>query len=159
MNTLQILTKRVNYFEGMYPLDLLSSSLIKPSIIVINLDKHYMPGSHWVAVCFPTLGTPNILIRAGYHNSNLKSWHTCKATQFLGHLTGRLQGLSSNVCGHYCCFYALHSGLSITSFVNMFVSARYTCNVKRAIRMFRAVRIVPLAAGWSSSSRVSHKYK
>jgi hypothetical protein len=21
-------------------------------IIVINLDKHYMPGSHWAAVCF-----------------------------------------------------------------------------------------------------------
>jgi len=50
MNTLQIhkvLTKHVKYFQGVFPLDLLPSTLIKPSIIVI---KHYMPGSHLVAV-------------------------------------------------------------------------------------------------------------
>ena len=55
MNTIQIhkvLTKHVNYFQGLYPLDLLPSTLIKPVIIVINLDKRYMPGSHWLAICF-----------------------------------------------------------------------------------------------------------
>jgi len=49
MNSIQIhkvLTKHVKYFQGIYPMDLLSSTLIKPSIIVINLDKHYMPVSH-----------------------------------------------------------------------------------------------------------------
>jgi len=59
MNALQIhkvLTKHVKYFQGVYPLDLLTSTLIKLSIIVINLDKHYMPGSHWVAVCFSDSG-------------------------------------------------------------------------------------------------------
>jgi hypothetical protein len=59
MNTLKIhmvLTKHVKYFQGVYPLDLLSSTLTKPSIIVINLDKHYMPGMHWVAVCFSDSG-------------------------------------------------------------------------------------------------------
>jgi len=39
-----------------YPLDLLPSTFIKPAIIVINVDKHYMPGSHWVAVCFTDFG-------------------------------------------------------------------------------------------------------
>ena len=59
MNALQIhkvLTKHVKYFQGVYPLDLLTSTLIKLSIIVINLDKHYMPGSHWVAVSFSDSG-------------------------------------------------------------------------------------------------------
>jgi len=59
MNTVQIhkvLTKHINYFQGVYPLDLLPSTLIKPAIIVINLAKHYMPGSHWVAVCISDSG-------------------------------------------------------------------------------------------------------
>jgi hypothetical protein len=40
------------YFKGVYPLDLLTSTLIKSPIIVINLYKHYMPGSHLLALCF-----------------------------------------------------------------------------------------------------------
>jgi len=59
MNTIQIdkvLTKNVKYFQVLYPIDLLPSTLIKPSIIVISLDKHYMPGSHWVAVCISNSG-------------------------------------------------------------------------------------------------------
>jgi hypothetical protein len=59
MNTIQIhkvLPKHVKYFEGVYPIDLLPCTLIKPSIIVINLDKHYMPTSHCVAVCFSDSG-------------------------------------------------------------------------------------------------------
>jgi hypothetical protein len=50
MNAIQIdkvLNKRVKYFQRVYSIDLLHSTLIKPSIIIINLDKHYMPVSHW----------------------------------------------------------------------------------------------------------------
>jgi len=59
MNAIQInkiLTKYVKYFQGVYPIDLLPSTLIKPSIIVINLDNHYMPGSHLVALCISDSG-------------------------------------------------------------------------------------------------------
>jgi len=86
MNTIRIhrfLTKHVKYFQG----DLLPTTLIKFSIIVINLDKHYMPCLHWVAVFFPTLGTPNMFIRTDYHHTKFKSWNTCSATEFLGDLT------------------------------------------------------------------------
>ena len=69
MNTIQItkvLTKHVKYFQRVYPIDLLPSTLIKPSIIVINLDKHYMPGSHCVAVCFSDSEYTEYLIRTVY---------------------------------------------------------------------------------------------
>jgi hypothetical protein len=143
MNTLQIhkvLTKHVTYFQGVYPIDLLPSTLIKPSIIVINLDKHYMPGSHWVAVCFSDSGyaeyfdsyglPPYKLEIMAYLQRHSSSW------TFNRH---RLQGLTTNVCGHYCCLYALHRarGLPMTSLVIMFQPARYTCNDIRAVRMFR----------------------
>ena len=59
MNTIQIskvLTKRVKYFQGVYLIYLLPSTIMKPSIIVINIDKHYTSGSHWVDVCFSESG-------------------------------------------------------------------------------------------------------
>jgi len=49
MNTIDIdkvLTKYVKSFQGVYPIDILKSALVKPSITVIQLDKHYITGSH-----------------------------------------------------------------------------------------------------------------
>jgi hypothetical protein len=144
MNKIQIdkvLTKRVKYFQGAYAIDLLLSTLVKPSIIVISLDKHYMPGSHWVAVCFSDSGYAEYFDSYGLPPYNIEIMaylrrHSISWT-FNGH---RLQGLNTNVCGHYCCIYALHSagGLSMTSFVIIFSPERYTCIDIKAIRTFRA---------------------
>ena len=138
MNTTQIdkvLSKHVKYFKGVYPMDLLPSTLIKPSVIVVNLDKHHMPASHWVAgytEYFDSYGLPHYELEIiAFLQRHSISW-TCNRH--------RLQGLTSNVCGHYCCMYALHraGGQTMTSFVNMFVSARYTCSDKKAVGLFRA---------------------
>ena len=53
----------------------------------------------------------------------------------------RLQGITSNVCGYYCCIFALHrtKGLSMTKFMSMFSPARYNCNDIRTVRMFRSL--------------------
>jgi hypothetical protein len=143
MNTVQIhrvLSKRLKAFRGVYPVDLLPPSLKKPAIIVINLDEHYKPGSHWVAVCFSNIGY------AEYFDSyGLPPFKGEITTYLQNHSTSwtynrhRLQGITSRVCGHYCCIYALHraKGLTMTSFVNMFEPARHTCNDMKAVRMFR----------------------
>ena len=143
MNTMQIskvLNKHVEYFQGVYPIDHLPSTLIKPSII-INIDKHYMPGSHWVPLClsdsgyaeyFDSYGLPPYKLEiTSYLQNHSISW------TFNHH---RLQGLTSNICGHYCCLYELHRvrRLSMTSFASIFSPARYSCNDIRAVRMFRA---------------------
>ena len=141
MQISKILTKHVEYFQGVYPKDLLPSAHIKPSIIVINLDKYYMPGSQWVALCFSNSGY------AEYFESYGLPPYKLEITSYLQNHSiswtfnhPRLQGLTSNVCGHYCCFYALHRarGLSMTSLASMFSPARYTCKDIRAVRMFRA---------------------
>jgi hypothetical protein len=144
MNSIQlhkVLTKHVKYFQGVYHIDLLTSTLIKPSIIFINLDKHYLPGSHWVAVCFSDSGCAEYFDSYGlppfkYEIMTYLQRHSIPRT-FNRHI---LQGLTSNVCGQYCCLYTLHRarGLSMTSFVNMFFPASYTCNDKRAVEMFCA---------------------
>jgi len=144
MNTIQIhkvLTNYVNYFQGVYPLDPLPSTLIKPAIIVINLDKHYMPGSLWLAVFFSDSGYAEYFDSYGLppFKLEIKAYLQRHSISWIFN-RHRLQSLTSNVCGYYCCLYARHSvrGLSMTSFVNMFIPARYTCNDKKAVRMFRA---------------------
>ena len=144
MNTIQInkvLTNHVKYFQGVYPIHLLPSTLIKPSIIVMNLDKHYMPGWHWIAVCISDSGydeyldsyslPPYKLEIMSFMQSNSISWKFN---------SNRLQDVTSDFCGRYCCIYGLHTakGQSMTSFVNVLLPARYTCNDKRAVRMFHA---------------------
>ena len=144
MNTIQInkvLTKDVKYFQGVYPIDLLTSTLTKPLIIIISLDKPYMPGSHCVAVClsdfryaeyFDSYGLPPYKLEIMAYLQR----HSISCT-FNRHI---LQGLTSNVCGHYCCIYALHRarGICVTSFVNILLPARYTCNDIRVVRVFLA---------------------
>ena len=98
MNTTQIskvLTKHVEYFQGVYPIDLLPSTFIKPSIIVINLDKHYMPVSHWVGLCFSDSGYVEYFVSYGLQPYKLEIMsylqnHTISWT-FNRH---RLQGLT-----------------------------------------------------------------
>ena len=131
-------------FQGVYPLDLLPSTIIKPLINVLNLDKQYMPSSQWVALCFSDsryaeyfdsygLLPLKFEIMAHFQRHSI-SWTFNRY---------RLQGLKANVCGYYCCPYALHraNGLSMTSFVNMIIPARYTCNGKKVVR----VVIMPLS--------------
>jgi len=144
MNTIQInkvSTTHVKHFQGVYPIDLLQSALIKPSIIVINLDNHYMPGSHWVAVCISDCGY------AKYFDSYGLLPYQFEVMAFLlrhsiswTFKSNKLHGFISNVCGHYCCIYALHRamGQSMTSIVNIFVPGRYTSKDKKAVHMFRA---------------------
>ena len=166
MNTIQIdkvLTKYVKYFQGVYPIDLLTSTLIKPSIIVISLDKHYMPGSHWVAVCIFYSGCAEYFDLYGLPPFKLEiktflQLHSISWT-FNHH---RLQGLTSKFCGHFCCIYSLHRtrGHSMTSYVNIFYLLATLGTIKRQCACSAlSFESVPLAASWSSSSRASRRHK
>ena len=165
MNTIQNnkdLTKHVKYFQEVYPINLLPATLIKPSITVNH--KHYMPGSHWVAVCISDLGYAEYFDSYGLPPYKLKIMaflqrHSISRT-FNRH---RLHELTSKVCGHYCCIYALHRarGQSMTSFVNTFVPALTPATIKRQCPCSAiSLESDPLAAGWrSSSSRARRRYK
>jgi len=95
-----------------------------------------MPGSHWEAVS-PTPGTPNIdsygLPPFKYEIMAYLQRHSISWT-FNRH---RLQGITSNVCGYYCCVYALQSQGTIHDVVPKHVlPARYTRNDKMVVQMF-----------------------
>ena len=81
--------RRIKFYINMkvfcevYLINILTSTLIKSSIIAITFDKYYMPGSHFVWC----IGMLIILIRMVSHPTSSKSWHSCNATQYLGHST------------------------------------------------------------------------
>jgi len=167
MNTIQIdkvLTKPVKYFQEVYPIDILLSTLIKPSIIVINLDKYYMSHSHWVAVCisdsgydgyFDSYGLPPLkLENTAFLQRNSISW------TFNRH---RLQGFNSKVCGHYCCNYALQRARGNRwrhSWTYLYLLATSGTIKRPCTCSALSLESAPLAGGWcSSSSPASRRYK
>ena len=125
---------------------LLPSTLIKHSIIVVNLDKHYMPGSHCLAVCISDCGYTeyfNLYVLPPYKLEIIAFLQRHSISWIINR--HRLQGLTSKVCGHYCCIYTLQRGWGETmkSFVDMFVPVRYICNDKSSALAPRSVSRVP----------------
>lgn len=99
-----------------------------------------MPSSQWVAVCISDSEYVE------YFHSYCLPPYKFEIIAFLQRYSiswtfklHRLQGLTSNFCGLYCCIYALHRqrGQYMTSLANMFVSARYTWTKKDSAQ-FRA---------------------
>jgi len=67
----------------------------------MNLDKHYMPGSHWVAVCFSYSGYAEYFDSYGllpYKIEIVEYLH--RHSIFWTFNCHRLRGFTSNVCGH-----------------------------------------------------------
>jgi hypothetical protein len=114
MYTLQILCalRDVRSFAGVFPSDLLPHSLAHACTVIINADPHKEKGSHWLAVqllpksssayYFDSYGMPPTLIPAIHEfiRRNSTVWDYKRR---------QLQGLTSNVCGKYCCLFALYA--------------------------------------------------
>jgi hypothetical protein len=129
MDTTQIICtlKNVHSFLGVFPSDLILSSVFHSGTIIINTDPHTEKGSHWLAINF----TPKSQ-RAFYFDSyglppppslpSIRSLLRRSAT-VIDYNTTQLQGLTSSVCGHYCCLFALYMdrGYTPKQFVNLFL--------------------------------------
>ena len=114
MDTLQILCALCDTksFAGVYPSDLLPHSIAHACTVIINADPHTEKGSHWLAVhfqpksssayYFDSYGMPPTLVPAihTFIRRNCTVWDYNKR---------QLQGLTSNVCGKYCCLFALYA--------------------------------------------------
>ena len=121
MNTLQIdriLQRcRIPMYRGVYACDRMPSG---PGLMVVNLDRGYKPGSHWVCVYisvdgrgeyFDTFGRPPVGLIKKYLYINCTTWVYNKK---------QLQSAVSKYCGHYCVLYCILRGRGIN--VNVFAS-------------------------------------
>ena len=95
--------------RGVFPSDLLPHSIARACTVIINADPHTGKCSHWLAVLFlpkssracyfDSYGVPPTLVPAIHEflRRTYTVWYYNRR---------QLQGLTSNVCGKYCCLFA-----------------------------------------------------
>jgi hypothetical protein len=119
MDTCQILCtlRKVNSFLGVFPSDLLPPySITQSGSIIINTDPHTEKGSHWVAInihpksssafYYDSYGLPPLI-----PSTQKFLRRNCTVRDFN---KTQMQGLTSVVCGKYCCICALYMDKGFT---------------------------------------------
>ena len=126
MNKLQILCtlRDVKSFLGVFPSDLLPRTITQPGTTIVNCDPHTEDGSHCLAINFQ----PESCSGFYFDSYGLRPYipsirsllkRTCPVWNFNA---VQLQGLTSAVCGHYCCLFALYldRGYTPQQFISLF---------------------------------------
>jgi len=126
MDTLQILctSRNVNSYLDVYAFDLLQRSINKTCTIIVNVDPHTKGGSHWLAEHFRPKSSyayyfdsygivPFVSDIVDIVQRNCTTWD---------HNRRQLQSPNSDVCGKYCCLFALYMdrGYTPQQFVALF---------------------------------------
>jgi hypothetical protein len=115
--------RNVKSFLGVFPSGLIPNSITRSGTVIINADPHTEQGSHLLAVLlqpkayncyyFDSYGLPPFLPDIHYFlRRNCVVWdHKVQ-----------LQGLTSDVCGHYCFLFDLYMdrGFTPRQFIGLF---------------------------------------
>ena len=128
MDTVQILCTLcdVSSFLDVFPSDLLPQSIAQTSTtVIVNADPHTEGGSHWLAVHFRLKSSS-----AYYFDScgivplvpSIQAFIKCNCTTW-DYNRRQLQGLTTDVCGTYCCLFALYMdrGYTPKQFISLYL--------------------------------------
>ena len=121
---IQQVLKKLNVSGNVYAVDMLPFKVQYPSVMVCNTDPHYMPGQHWIAICFDSCGKGEYFDPYGLYpfppfvpfmDNNSASWiynDVC------------LQSPLSQTCGQHCLAYIFHrcKGIDMNTYVKSFHS-------------------------------------
>lgn len=109
-------------FRGVFASDILPKDDPKPGLYIINLDPSNEPGIHWVAT--HVIDSQNV----EYFDSYAIEPYVPDILAFLSKFTSlitnrkRLQNYKSDLCGEFCCLYALFksSKHTLSQFLRVF---------------------------------------
>ena len=131
--------KNVASFLGVYSSDLIPHSISRAGCLIINTDPHTEKGTHWLAIYlqpksysafyFDSYGLPPYLPPVcNFLRRNSLLWDYNNV---------QLQGLTSTVCGHYCCLFALYmdKGYTPLEFVSIFDSKNADTKIKEMFNL------------------------
>ena len=110
-----------NYFDGIYSSDTLKEIVEKPQLIICNTDPSNKPGEHWVLFFFDE-NSVDFFDSLGrdikYYGSIFLDFITNFSNDYKQCLK-RTQPIKSDLCGHYCLYYAFAkcNGLSMEEIV------------------------------------------
>jgi len=113
MDTVQILStlRDVSSFLDVFHSDLLPQSITQTTTtVIINADPHTERGSHWLGVHFrPKSWSAYYLDSYGIVPliPSIQAFNKRKCTTWKNNRR-QMQGLTTDVCGKYCCLFALY---------------------------------------------------
>jgi len=112
MDTVQILCnlRDVKSFLGVYPSDILPNSIVWSGTVIINAEPHTEKGSHWLAIHFEPKASSAYYFDSYGISPIVPALHAFlkrNCTVWV-YNTVQPQGLTSSVCGQYCCLFALY---------------------------------------------------
>ena len=117
-------------FIGVYPIDMIPEDFISPSILIINLDKSYERGNHWIVI--HQKDNQQIEIFDSLGKKPQKEIHNLLLSNNKGYMYNHkcIQDYFTETCGQFCLFYSYYScrGLSLQDIVNKFNSNFFTKN-------------------------------
>ena len=118
MDTTQISCRlrKVKSFLGVFHSDLLPHPLRQSCTVIINADPHTKIGSHWVAIHFRPNSSSSYYFDSYGTVPLVTDIHTfirrnCTVADYNKR---QVQGMTSNVCGKYCCLFSLYMDLGYT---------------------------------------------
>jgi hypothetical protein len=126
MDTAQIICTRrnVDSFLRVFPSDLLPRSITRSGTLIVNTDPHTEKGSHWLAINFQNKSySPFYFDSYGLFPYVYPIHSLLRRSCTVWDLnTTQLQGLTSSVCGHFCCLFALYMDRGYTphQFISLF---------------------------------------
>ena len=110
LNTIQIrqALQREETFIGVYPIDLIPTTTRVPCTLVINLDRHFLDGSHWVALSINSKRQAHLIESFGRPpQKNILTFIERNAIR--GYIFNRIrfQVNESIACGYFCILFVL----------------------------------------------------
>lgn len=121
------------YFDGIFSADTLNSITEKPELIICNTDPSNKPGEHWVLFFFKgkSVDFYDSLGRdIKYYGSLFINFIKDFANDYKQCIR-RTQPIDSDLCGHYCLYYALAkcNGDSMETIIDRMVSSDHVIDV------------------------------
>ena len=102
------------YFLNVYALDQLPQKNITkdPWLLVCNCCPAHLPGRHWIAM-FKQSSTIEFFDSFGFHPNlyGLQSFLDAQDTNTILYNNVKLQSILTDVCGHYCLYFAYFRSL------------------------------------------------
>ena len=130
MNILKSDSFTKTVFTDVLPSDRLPHEIRKrPRGFVLNVDPSNKPGSHWIAIYLTADGKGEFWDsygeKPGFYSQNFSQFLNKQCSTFTWNKSV-LQAPSSNVCGQYALFFALHrcKHIPLSTIANMFTDSK-----------------------------------
>lgn len=127
------LLRKVKWYGGTFPCDMLPKYIKKPKSFIINLDPSYKTGSHWVALHFDTNNQAHYFDSFGRNPPDTILSFIDSNSNYLKVNRYKYQGNSSIACGFFCILFILlvHD---LNRFYRIFRKCKHIYNEKKVLK-------------------------